>query len=378
MCDMARPTQSMICVSLQVNRFQKFILLIVQYKYLKSCSKDFSPRIWSSAQDYAVLGLLLNLVVFWISAWQKSVRRKWFVLAVYQFWKGISAGPAHKYFTWFIGAGGHSRTHFWMWYDSVTRGVTYSHVWHESFTCSRAHSCLWHDLFISVTWLIHTCDVTYSRDTHSYVWYDSLTCGIAHSYVRHESFTWDLTHSGVTWLNHMTHLHVTWPIRTCDMTHSYMCHDSFMCVTWHMHMWRGSFICIMVQPITWHIHMRDMTHLHVTWLIQMTWLIHIFDMTRLYVWHNSCTCDITHSNRSWSSPSHHQPNMTWRLYMWHDSFACDMTHSSVWHDSFTCDMTRLYGSWSSPLLYKPNMTHMTWRISMRDILHSYAAWFNPT
>jgi len=36
-----RPTQSIIHVPLQVNRFQKFILLIVQYKHLKSCSKDF-------------------------------------------------------------------------------------------------------------------------------------------------------------------------------------------------------------------------------------------------------------------------------------------------------------------------------------------------
>jgi len=63
-------------------------------------------RIWFSAQDYAVQCLLLNPVVLLISTWQKSVRRKWFVLAVYQFWKGISAGPALKYFTWFIGAGG--------------------------------------------------------------------------------------------------------------------------------------------------------------------------------------------------------------------------------------------------------------------------------
>ena len=44
--------------------------------------------------------------MFLISAWQKSVTWKWFVLAVYQFWTGISAGPALKYFTWFIGAGG--------------------------------------------------------------------------------------------------------------------------------------------------------------------------------------------------------------------------------------------------------------------------------
>jgi len=72
--------------------------------------KFLFSRIWSSAQDYAVLGLLLNPVVFWISTWQNlsggNVRWKWFVLAVFQFWKGISAVPALQYFTWFIGAGG--------------------------------------------------------------------------------------------------------------------------------------------------------------------------------------------------------------------------------------------------------------------------------
>ena len=40
-----RPTQSIMYVPLQVNRFQKSILVIVQYKYLKSCSGDFySPE----------------------------------------------------------------------------------------------------------------------------------------------------------------------------------------------------------------------------------------------------------------------------------------------------------------------------------------------
>jgi len=40
-----RPTQSIMYVPLQVNRFQKSILLIVQYKYVKKCSEDFySPE----------------------------------------------------------------------------------------------------------------------------------------------------------------------------------------------------------------------------------------------------------------------------------------------------------------------------------------------
>ena len=36
-----RPTQSMIHVPLLVNRFQKSVLLIIWYKYLKSCTKNF-------------------------------------------------------------------------------------------------------------------------------------------------------------------------------------------------------------------------------------------------------------------------------------------------------------------------------------------------
>ena len=35
-----RPTQSMIYVHFLVNRFEKSILLIVQYKYSKSCAED--------------------------------------------------------------------------------------------------------------------------------------------------------------------------------------------------------------------------------------------------------------------------------------------------------------------------------------------------
>jgi len=39
-----RPTQSIMYVPLQVNRSQNSILLIVQYKYSKSCSGDFNSQ----------------------------------------------------------------------------------------------------------------------------------------------------------------------------------------------------------------------------------------------------------------------------------------------------------------------------------------------
>jgi len=64
-------TASIKYIPFQVIIFQKSILLIVQYKYSKSCSEDFflknPTKIWSSAQDHAVLHLLLNTVGFFIS-----------------------------------------------------------------------------------------------------------------------------------------------------------------------------------------------------------------------------------------------------------------------------------------------------------------------
>jgi len=97
------PTQSIMYVPLQVNRSQKYILLIVQYKYINFILQNLilRTRLCGTGfitQPSCVLEFHLT----------ESVRRKWFVLAVYQFWKGISAGPALKYFTWFIGAGGNA------------------------------------------------------------------------------------------------------------------------------------------------------------------------------------------------------------------------------------------------------------------------------
>jgi len=43
-CGSNRPTQSIMYVPLQVNKFWKIIFVIVQYKYLKSSSEDFMLR----------------------------------------------------------------------------------------------------------------------------------------------------------------------------------------------------------------------------------------------------------------------------------------------------------------------------------------------
>ena len=100
-----RPTQSIMYVPLQVNRFKKIILLIVRYKYLKSCSRRFyCPNLILCTRLCGTMFITQPSCPCYFHL-TESVRRKWFVLAVYQFRKGISAGPALKYLTWFIGAG---------------------------------------------------------------------------------------------------------------------------------------------------------------------------------------------------------------------------------------------------------------------------------
>jgi len=74
-----RQTQSVMYVPLQVNRFVESILLIVQYRYLKSCSGDsYSPE---SDPPHKIMRYW-----FYYSIWlgfyfhlTESVRWKWFV-----------------------------------------------------------------------------------------------------------------------------------------------------------------------------------------------------------------------------------------------------------------------------------------------------------
>jgi len=101
----ARPNQSFMFPYREID-FRKLIYVSFSTNIWDAVPSILFSGIWYSAQNFAVLGLFLNPVVCWISAWQKFVRRKWLELAVYQFSKGISAGLALKYLTWLIGAGG--------------------------------------------------------------------------------------------------------------------------------------------------------------------------------------------------------------------------------------------------------------------------------
>jgi len=81
-----RPTQSMTYVPLLVNRFQKSVLLIVQYKDFKSCSEDLM------IQDLILRARLCGIF------YGTSTFCTTFCLVRYQLPEGKSAGKALKYF----------------------------------------------------------------------------------------------------------------------------------------------------------------------------------------------------------------------------------------------------------------------------------------
>ena len=95
----ARATQSMMYLPLRVNRFEIIILLIVKYKYLKSCSKHFILQNLILDARLCSTGFITQ--PSWLSDFPVTnmVRRKRFVLAVYQYQKASRGGRPLNIFT---------------------------------------------------------------------------------------------------------------------------------------------------------------------------------------------------------------------------------------------------------------------------------------
>jgi len=93
-----RPTQSMIYDHLLVNTFQKIVLLIVRYKYLKSCSDD--SILQNLILRTRLCGTGFSTQPSWILHFHptKMVGWKCFVPLRYQLPRGISGGLALQQF----------------------------------------------------------------------------------------------------------------------------------------------------------------------------------------------------------------------------------------------------------------------------------------
>ena len=96
--NLLRPTQSLIYGPLLVNRFQqKGILIIVQYKYLKSWSRDFILQNMFLLTKSCGTGVITEPSWLFHFCPIKMVGRKFFVL-MYQLRMRILGAPALKYF----------------------------------------------------------------------------------------------------------------------------------------------------------------------------------------------------------------------------------------------------------------------------------------
>jgi len=120
-----------------------FCVHVYTYTYLHTVPRSLLSRIWSSAEEYAVLILFSNPVGFSFS----NDYSMWFVLATYQHSKCISAGPALNICTSFMREGG--RGYWDSLLETVQEAVIIAatrvhrwvqHVWQKNHSLSV---CIW-------------------------------------------------------------------------------------------------------------------------------------------------------------------------------------------------------------------------------------------
>ena len=190
-----------------------------------------------------------------------------------------------------------------------------------------------------MTWLIFMCDMTHSALQNSparQTWLIFMCVTWQHSFSRQKSVM-SLAQTRLR-ERHDSFLSVTWLIHTCDMTRSYEWHDSFICM-WHKNcVWHeetrlrerhDSFLCFpsliwhdIFCCLTWPILVRTyesvmslaQTRLRTLFKICVHVHVYIYGHKHMWIYLYTCARDMTH------------------YCVFHDSF--DMTYFVFWHHSF--------------------------------------------
>ena len=117
-CYTAQPINHLCSLTVQQISKKHFIYRSVQMFKIMFRRFLFS-RIWSSAQDHAVLVLLLNLEGSFISSWPRWSGGNVLYYSCTSFEGASPGGQTLNIFTWFIGAGGRHAMGWLRWVGSL-------------------------------------------------------------------------------------------------------------------------------------------------------------------------------------------------------------------------------------------------------------------